>query len=65
MFIIIVLDCLNGDVKIAEDDVPMIYWKGLWVPICGNYFWNNQILLRRYGLIIELTFQAFHWKSFH
>ena len=43
MFIIIVLDCLNGDVKIAEDDVPMIYWKGLWVPICGHYFWNNQI----------------------
>ena len=38
-----ILDCMNGDVKIDEDDVPMIYWIDSWVPICGHYFWNNQI----------------------
>ena len=21
----------------------MIYWRDSWVPICGHYFWNNQI----------------------
>ena len=21
----------------------MIYWMDSWVPICGHYFWNNQI----------------------
>ena len=38
-----VLDCLNGDVKIDDDNTPMIYWKNNWVPICGHYFWNNLI----------------------
>ena len=37
------LDCLDGDVKIDEDGIPMIYWKSSWAPICGHYFWNNQI----------------------
>ena len=38
-----ILDCVNGDVKIDEADVSLIYWIDSWVPICGHYFWNNQI----------------------
>ena len=42
----------NGDVKldpetqVPEDDkiigTPMICWNGVWSPICGHYFWDNQ-----------------------
>ena len=33
--------CSNGDVKLASDGTPWIYWDDLWSPICGTYFWDN------------------------
>ena len=35
--------CSNGDVKLGNDKTPEIYWNGTWSPICGNWFWDNDI----------------------
>ena len=35
-------DCVNGDVRFAIDGTPMIHWNNVWLPICGDGFWNNQ-----------------------
>lgn len=34
---------MNGDVKLKDKNIPMIFWNGIWSPICGHYFWDNQI----------------------
>ena len=34
--------CSNGDVRLKYDKTPMIFWDGLWSPICGRWFWDNQ-----------------------
>ena len=33
--------CVNGDVKLATDATPFIFWDNIWSPLCGVYFWNN------------------------
>ena len=34
---------MNGDVKLKDKTIPMIFWNGTWSPICGHYFWDNHI----------------------
>ena len=29
--------------QLEEDGTPYVYWNNSWNPICGHYFWNNQI----------------------
>lgn len=33
--------CVNGDVKLKEDNTPMILWDNVWSPICGHFFWDT------------------------
>ena len=33
----------NGDVKFEEHSTPFIFWDNVWSPICGHYFWDNQV----------------------
>ena len=35
--------CSNGDVKLEDDGTPFIFWDNQWSPICGHYFWDNQV----------------------
>ena len=28
---------------LEEDGTPIVFWNNQWMPICGHYFWNNQI----------------------
>jgi hypothetical protein len=35
--------CANGDVKLEDDGTPLVLWDDVWPPICGHYFWDNQI----------------------
>ena len=40
--------CINGDVKLEDDDTPNIYWNGVWYPICGHGFWKNKIGVQKF-----------------
>ena len=40
--------CSNGDVKLKANGAAMIYHENSWVPICGHYFWNNDIGANRF-----------------
>ena len=35
--------CSNGDVGLVDDGTPFIFWDSQWFPICGHYFWDNNI----------------------
>ena len=35
--------CGNGDVKLEEDGTPLVLWDDVWSPICGHYFWDDQV----------------------
>jgi len=35
--------CANGDVLLEQDGTPKILWGDVWSPICGHYFWDNQV----------------------
>ena len=35
--------CGNGDVKLEDDGTPLVLWEDVWSPICGHYFWDNQV----------------------
>ena len=35
------LGCVNGDVMLENGSNPLIFWNGIWSPICGHHFWNN------------------------
>ena len=46
LFELLVLDglvCANGDVGQVDDGTPFIYWDSQWYPICGHYFWDNDV----------------------
>ena len=30
-------------VRLNNDEIAEIYFSGMWIPICGHYFWNNNI----------------------
>jgi len=30
-----------GSVRLVEEKFPEIFWNGIWTPICGDWFWNN------------------------
>ena len=36
-------ECINGDVHWNADKTPSIFWDNQWIPICGHWFWNNDI----------------------
>ena len=40
---ITLIACVNGDVKLETDGTPLVLWDDVWSPICGHYFWDNQI----------------------
>ena len=33
----------NGDVTLHKGKIPEVYWNGQWSPICGHYFWDNNV----------------------
>lgn len=35
--------CSDGDVRLVDHGTPYIFWENQWSPICGHYFWNNQV----------------------
>jgi len=35
--------CGNGDVKLEDDGTPLVLWNDVWSPICGHYFWDDQV----------------------
>ena len=35
------LVCRDGDVGFFASNIPKILWKGNWVRICGDGFWND------------------------
>ena len=35
--------CSNGDVGLVNDGTPFIFWDSQWFPICGHYFWDNDV----------------------
>ena len=35
--------CSNGDVGLVDDGTPFIFWGVQWYPICGHYFWDNDV----------------------
>ena len=43
------LECTNGDVKLGDNtvenghDIPLIFWNGDWLHICGHHFWENSV----------------------
>ena len=30
-----------GSVRLVEQKFPEVFWNGIWTPICGYWFWNN------------------------
>merc|ERR1711899_654735 len=30
-----------GSVRLLEEKFPEVFWNGVWTPICGHWFWNN------------------------
>jgi len=30
-----------GSVRLVEEKFPEVFWNGVWTPICGHWFWNN------------------------
>ena len=38
-----ILACTNGEVKLEEDGTPLVLWDDRWSPICGHFFWDNQV----------------------
>ena len=32
-----------SQVRLNSDEIAEIYYSGMWIPICGHYFWNNNI----------------------
>ena len=43
MYFSLTLACSNGEVKLEEDGTPLILWDDVWSPICGHFFWDNQV----------------------
>ena len=37
------IQCNNGDVWLEDDGTPLFFWNDKLSPICGKWFWNNQI----------------------
>ena len=35
------LVCVDGDVKLENGSIPLIFWNNTWSPICGHHFWNS------------------------
>ena len=35
--------CSNGDVGLTDDRTPYMYWDFEWYPICGHFFWDNNV----------------------
>ena len=33
--------CEKGDVLLAQNGTPFLFWNGKWYPICGHWFWDN------------------------
>ena len=31
----------SGSVRLVEEKFPEVFWNGVWTPICGHWFWNN------------------------
>ena len=31
----------NGSVRLVGQKFPEVFWDGIWTPICGYWFWNN------------------------
>ena len=40
---VFLIACANGDVLLEQDGTPKILWGDAWSPICGHYFWDNQV----------------------
>ena len=61
--------CANGDVKLTDDSQPYIYWNNKWSPICGHYFWDNNIgadkFCRKIGHQTGVIFdkQGYHYPA--
>ena len=66
-----ILGCSDGDVKLENDGTPMIFWNGVWSPICGHYFWDNSNGARKFceqlgcyagGMVVDLDIGT--WKHY-
>ena len=33
--------CARGDVLLAKNGTPFLFWDRKWTPICGHWFWDN------------------------
>ena len=33
----------EGSVRLGSDDIAEVYFNEKWVPICGHWFWDNNI----------------------
>ena len=40
--------CANGDVMLKNVGRPYIYWNDKWSPICGHFFWDNEIGVNKF-----------------
>ena len=40
--IVFLLD-IEGDVQLKDGKFPEVFLNGIWSPICGHYFWDNDV----------------------
>ena len=40
---IVFLLYIEGDVQLKDGKFPEVFLNGIWSPICGHYFWDNDV----------------------